>query len=103
MSNLATYAKRELELAGYFKEDGMYGGMLGKAVMDLVEKFAEEGHSGMSASITINTFERVARFEPLSPLTGADDEWVEVSRGMFQNSRCPHVFKENPQRNAHAR
>lgn len=63
--------------------------------MDLIEKFAEEGHSGMSANIAINVFERVARFEPLTPLTGADDEWVESMPGTFQNVRCPHVFKEN--------
>lgn len=95
MSNLANHAKRELELAGYFDKDAMYGGMLGKSVMDLIEKFAEEGHSGMSASIAINVFERVARFEPLTPLTGEDDEWVEVTKGLYQNSRCSHVFKEN--------
>jgi hypothetical protein len=95
MSNLIEYAKRELELAGYFDPKGVYGGMLGTAVLTLIETFSEEGHSGMSASIAISVFERVARFEPLTPLTGADDEWYEPTPGTFQNIRCPHVFKEN--------
>jgi hypothetical protein len=39
----------------------------------------------------------VAAFEPLTPLTGGDEEWVEVTPGCLQNKRCSHVFKENGQ------
>lgn len=95
MSNLVNHAKTELELAGFFKEDSDYGGLLGKAVVELVEKFAEQGHSGFSANQTVNLFNKVARFEPLMPLTGEDDEWNEVGEGGYQNKRCSHVFKEN--------
>lgn len=94
VSNLEKFAYDELTRAGLFDQDGDYGGMLGKAVMDMVKVFADEGHSGMSASIAIAAFEKVARFEPLTPLTGADDEWNEVCPGEFQNRRCPHVFKD---------
>jgi hypothetical protein len=94
MSNLESFAKDELTRAGLFAKESDYGGMLGDAVMKMVKVFADEGHSGYSASMAINLFERVARFEPLTPLTGADDEWTEVGEGMFQNKRCPHVFKE---------
>lgn len=89
------FAKAELEKAGFFDTESMYGGMLGEAVMKMVDVFADEGHSGMSASIAIQAFERVARYEPLTPLTGEDDEWHEVGDGCFQNKRCSHVFKEN--------
>jgi hypothetical protein len=68
--------------------------MLGDAVIKMLEQFAEEGHSGMSASMAISLFERLARFEPLTPLTGDDDEWTEVVEGQWQNRRCPHVFKD---------
>jgi len=95
MSNLVAHAKRELELAKMFGEGDFYGGMMGNAVMKLIEVFSEEGHSGMSASMAISMFERLARFEPLTPLTGEDSEWVEVGTGVFQNNRCSHVFKEN--------
>lgn len=95
MSNLETFAKDELTRAGLFSKDSDYGGMLGDAVMKMIKVFADEGHSGYSASMAINVFERVARFEPLTPLTGEDDEWNEVSEGSFQNRRCSHVFKDS--------
>jgi len=90
---LKEFAREELTRAGLF--DTMYGDMLGKDVMELVEVFAAQGHSGMSAGVAIQAFAKVARFEPITPLTGDDDEWTEVSDGCFQNKRCPHVFKEN--------
>jgi len=31
---------------------------------------------------------------PLTPLTGEQDEWTEVGNGLYQNNRCPAVFKE---------
>lgn len=98
MSNLVAHAKDELERAGLFREDSDYGGMLGDAVLKMVQQFADEGHSGFSAGMAVSLFERLARFEPLTPLTGADDEWTECEelndKPMYQNKRCPHVFKE---------
>lgn len=96
MSQFESFAEEELRRAGLFDKDSMYGGMLGDAVMKMVRLFANEGHSGMSASVAISAFEKVARYQPLTPLTGDDDEWNDVDgKGLFQNRRCPHVFKEN--------
>lgn len=94
MGNLSDYARSEMQRAGLFDEDSDYGGMLGEAVLKMIGVFEDEGHSGASASMAISIFERVARFEPLTPLTGADDEWREVSPGGSQNVRCSHVFKD---------
>ena len=91
---LEQHAKRELERAGYFDPQSMYAGMLGENVMELVKVFIKQGHSGMSASIALALFKQVASFLPLSPLTGEDSEWQEISPGLFQNLRCSHVFKE---------
>jgi hypothetical protein len=33
-------------------------------------------------------------FEPITPLTGSDDEWEDCGDGLFQNKRCSHVFKQ---------
>lgn len=91
--SLEERAKFELEKAGFFSKDQLYGGMLGNAVMELMRVFAAQGHSGMSAAVTIRAFSRVAKFKPLTPLTGEDDEWNKVGDGEFQNRRCSHVFK----------
>ena len=97
MSNLAEYAKAELERAGLFRKDSDYDGMLGEDVMELIKTFSQQGHSGMSAEIPPALFEKVARYLPLTPLTGDDDEWNEGGSGVLQNRRCSHVFKENGQ------
>ncbi len=94
MSNMEAYAKSELERAGWFKPDGFYGDMMGHAVMKMIKLFADEGHSGMSASVAVGLFKTLANWEPLTPLTGDDDEWNEVSDGVFQNKRCSRVFKD---------
>lgn len=95
MSNLELHARKEMEIAGLFDKDSDYGGMLGEAVMKMIKVFDDEGHSGFSANLAISIFEKVARFEPLTPLTGADDEWMEVGDDTFQNVRCSHVFKKD--------
>lgn len=93
--SLIDYARTELEAIGAFTRKGdFYGGMTGNAVMELVACFAKQGHSGMSAGIVRQLFDKLARWEPLSPLTGADDEWHECGDGVFQNRRCSRVFKD---------
>ena len=98
-SSLVRYARDELERAGYFKNESDYVGMLGKAVMDMMALFASEDHSGMSAGMTISIFTRLANFQPLTPLTGAEDEWSvceerEDGRVDWQNKRCSSVFRK---------
>ncbi len=95
MSNLLKHAKKELELSGV--DEDIYGDMTSKAVLELVEVFAKQGHSGMSAGYVRSLFNKVANYEPLTPLTGEDEEWEDVSeygdKGTFQNKRCSNVFK----------
>ena len=93
MSDAEKYAEAELRRAGWFDGSGLYGDMMGHAVMKMVRLFSEEGHSGMSASIAIGLFSKLAKWEPLTPLTGDDDEWVEIGGGAYQNKRCSRVFK----------
>lgn len=97
--SLVEHARRELELAGWFDKDGPYDGMFGPAVIKMMEAFAAEGHSGMSAGIALQLFSTLAKFEPLTPLTGADDEWNDITdmngSPMWQNNRCSRVFKNS--------
>jgi len=91
---LKEYAENELKLAGLFDKDSDYNGMIADAVMELVKVFANQGHSGGSASMTIELFSKVARYENLTPLTFKDDEWIECIAGGYQNKRRSSVFKE---------
>ncbi len=65
MSNLVNHATTELTKHGMFDKDADYDGELGKGVLDLITLFASQGHSGMSAEMTIQMFTKLARFEPL--------------------------------------
>lgn len=99
MSNLVQHAEYELRRAGLFDADSDYEGMLGKAVLDLVKQFASEGHSGGSAHLTLNIFDKVARFKTLTPITSDPSEWMEICRNadgpqpdLWQNIRQASCF-----------
>ena len=89
--SLVKYAEKELE---YVRGDD-YNNMVADAALELVKVFAEQGHSGFSAGLTINLLEKLMRFEPIAPLTGEDSEWNKISDELYQNNRSPRVFKEN--------
>jgi len=92
---LVDYAKQELELAGLFDKDSDYDGELGKAALELVEKFADQNHSGFSASMVTQIVTKLMQYQPLTPLTGEDDEWMDVDgQGLYHNKRCSSVFKQ---------
>ena len=98
MSNYRLHAFDEFKAAGWIDENGNYCDEMQQAVcegvMKLLDVFSDEGHSGFSAPYAIRIFEKLAKFEPLVPLTGEDWEWHEASPGVFQNKRCSHVFKQ---------
>lgn len=93
MSNLITHAKTELAAAGVCGSE--MDEAMAADVLELLEVFSKQGHSGGSAPYCISLFAKLAAFKPLVPLTGADDEWNEVGAGEFQNRRCGHVFKDS--------
>ena len=90
------HAKNELKLLGYdinqTCEDP--NKWVCDNVIELLEVFAGQGHSGSSAPYVLDLFKRLASWESLSPLTGTDDEWRECSDGVMQNKRLSTVFKK---------
>ena len=92
---LVEHAKKELELAGLFDTDSDYDGMIGDAVLELIDVFSKQGHSGYSAGMVSSLFNKLSRYETLTPLTFEDTEWVEVGDGIFQNNRRSAVFKNS--------
>ncbi len=95
--SLVSYAESELDRLGLTDDDDMNGAMR-KHVIHMVKEFANEGHSGFSASYALQCLEKLLKFKPLTPLTGADDEWSDVSEMSgtthYQNKRCSSVFKD---------
>lgn len=95
MGTLVDYAKEELKKIGMIDSGEPYNEEVAKAILDLIGLFASQGHSGFTAPYTVNAFKRLAMYKPLSPLTGEDSEWSEVSSGVYQNKRYSAVFKED--------
>ena len=101
MSNLLKHAELELKLIGYDGKDE-YNNMAKDAILQLIETFAKQEHSGFSAPYVANMFHKLANYEVLSPLTGNDDEWSDVldersssdTKMLFQNNRDSRVFKD---------
>lgn len=95
--SLRDHALAELKAAGYPLDPGAPEGpdkWMAQGALALIDLFAAQGHSGSSAPLMIELFRKLANFEPITPLTGADDEWVEIGDGTFQNKRCCTIFKE---------
>lgn len=91
------HAKREFTALGYKPIDECEDDpnkWIQENILELLEVFAKQGHSGSSAPYCINLFNKLARFEPLAPLTFKDDEWNDVGNDMFQNIRMSSVFKD---------
>ena len=99
---LVEHAKREMELAGLKGPASDYDGMLYDAVVEITEVLARQGHSGNSAHMTLEIFNKVARYETLTPLTQDPKEWMDVStigggigRPLWQSRRNPSFFSDD--------
>lgn len=106
-ADIKEHAKRELELAGLFDKDSDYGGMIGKAVMELCKCFSGQGHSGFSANWVLELFNRLGKYKTLTPITDDPNEWTEISEGIdgkpvWQNKRNPSIFSENKGKTWHS-
>lgn len=67
MGNLLEHAKREIELAGLDDPYDEMQSLMNDQVLDLIEAFASQGHSGFSASYALGMFNKLVRFETISP------------------------------------
>lgn len=96
-SNLVTFAESELARIEVGEDDDGMQEAINKDILAVVEVFSQQGHSGFSGSYAISMLEKLLRFEPITPLTGEDDEWNDIGEmsgsPMWQNKRCSHVFK----------
>ncbi len=79
-------AKKELALINFGQEDSA-------VMIEILEKFLGQWDSGGAVFAVAPVLQRLIAGKPLSPLTGEDSEWLEVSDGVWQNIRCSTVFK----------
>lgn len=109
--NLETWAEKEIEMAcqreresairAGHEENAGYGIACYKSALKAFKSLLEDGHSGMSISITGQILNRLILGEPLSPITGEEDEWEDTSYGSMpegvieehQNKRMSSLFK----------
>jgi hypothetical protein len=98
---MADYALSEFKAAGWIDENGkcadeMQAEMC-KDALTLLGTMGKQGHSGSSFPYLMNLLNRVAYFKPLTPLTGEQDEWNDVSEcsgePLWQNKRYSSIFK----------
>jgi len=95
-SSLIYHAEQELKALGYDlnqKEEDP-NKWICENVLELLEVFSSQGHSGTSAPYCINMFSKLANYKPLSPITCVDSEWIDQGNDVFQNNRCSAVFKK---------
>lgn len=95
--DLVKYAKKEFELQnGKEPESGGYAQMVESALLELVEVFSNQGHSGMSAAMVSSRLSRVIQYKPLTPLTGEESErGGEGAVSESQNNRYSAVFRRD--------
>jgi hypothetical protein len=96
MSNLVEHAKKEFEILGWPGDNEMQQ-MMCDNLIELLQVFSDQGHSGFSGNYCLSYFGKLARFDSISPLTGKDEEWQEIAEGEYQNKRDSSVFKKNGQ------
>ena len=66
-----------------------------KNAIEMLKVFDSDGHSGMSSSITLRIFNRLANYQNIEPLTNNPDEWQKLSGcedSDWQNKRNPACF-----------
>jgi hypothetical protein len=86
--SLIEHAKAELKAINFGDDDS-------RVMIEILEKFFDQWDSGGAVWAAAPVLQRLIAGKPLSPLTGAEDEWfVHDCDGMYaQNIRCSSVFK----------
>ena len=85
--SIISQAKKELDIINFGKEDT-------QVMIEILEKFFDTWDSGGAVWAVALVLQRLIAGKCLSPLTGADDEWVEVGTRVFQNKRVSTVFRD---------
>ena len=96
--DLNKWAKKEVEMLS--KHSDQYRISCANAAVEAFEVLLNQGHSGCSIGLTKGILNCLIDGKPLTALTGADDEWGDISYRSDklgytsqQNKRCSALFK----------
>lgn len=89
--SIMDHAKAELSRANFGVDDTT-------VMLSVLRQFLFQWDSGGAAAAAVEVFNRLIAGQPLSPLTGREDEWIDRTehndRPTWQNARCSSVFRE---------
>lgn len=89
------HARRELDALGHTREPIRWStSKLIDLVLAVITTMGKRFFTDDVETIAIEYLQSLLNFKLLSPLTGDDREWKEIEPGLFQNKRCPSVFKD---------
>ncbi len=111
--NTYEWAQREIEIAcenerkqcqkepDYQEGNEDYGIMCYQAAGELLKVFEAQGHSGYSAQLVKQIFNRLVDGKPLTPITDEEDQWTEYAQYLsvkddirrYQHKRMSSLFK----------
>lgn len=106
---LLEHAKEELKyLRNNVDEPDEMQDLIEKNILEIIGVFSKQHHSGSSARYCIPIIEALLNYRNITPLTGDDDEWIEVASRktdgvkLFQNKRNGNIFKQSDRFNGQA-
>ena len=102
-SGVGKHAKKEIEFILGNKNEEYIIEPFKNEIIQLCDKFGKSGQSGGSAPYTAAVItaalEKLLLYENISPITGEDNEWTDVSHYMggitYQNNRVSSIFKDS--------
>lgn len=100
--NISTLAQFELEIIAKSENPEIKIVPYISEIMTIIEKFekteTDPDTQYLHAHFLSNSLLRLLLKQPISSITGIDEEWVEINHGEYtvlQNKRCSALFKEN--------
>lgn len=101
-STVKEYMKQELDILGLTDKQDENFNFIRDRILTILDDLEAEKIGEEQANFIVGSLYRSQGFLPLSPLTGEDDEWIPLEESekdksegvVYQNIRCPKVFKE---------